>query len=112
MDLDHYRRARKSDPDTSHEAAASIGDLRERQKVVLAIFDWPGVGFMGTTDEELGDAYQRLALAGQVPYQSPSGLRTRRSELVELGLVENSGDKRKTRSGRRAIVWQKPAGRG
>ena len=37
---------------------------------------------------------------------NPSTLRPRRIELVNAGLVEDSGETRKTRSGRQAVVWR------
>jgi len=37
---------------------------------------------------------------------SPSGARTRRAELVAMGLVRDSGDKSLLSSGRWAIVWE------
>ena len=52
-------------------------------------------GRTGATDEEMQDA---LAM-------SPSTQRPRRIELVQAGHVRDSGDKRKTRSGRLAMVW-------
>jgi predicted ArsR family transcriptional regulator len=50
----------------------------------------------GLTDEE-------LVLKADV---SPSGARGRRSELVKMGLVENSGTFRRTGRGRKAAVWR------
>lgn len=90
-------RARTDDPGTSHEAAATV-DLRERHRnvldVILAVPD-------GMTDEQLWNAYR----AQDKPPQSPSGLRTRRSELVAHGYLVDSGERRRTRHGRRTIVW-------
>jgi len=89
--------ARATDPLTSHEAAASVGDVRESQRMVLMMLNAVGPG----TDEAL------VEHAGKVGYPiSPSGLRTRRSELVRLGLVEDSGERERLASGRRAIVWR------
>ncbi|GAG22106.1 unnamed protein product, partial [marine sediment metagenome] len=48
------------------------------------------------TDEEIGDA---LELEGNTA-------RPRRHSLVARGLVEDSGDRRPTHSGRKAIVWK------
>ena len=42
--------------------------------------------------------------AAQV-YRSPSGLRTRVSELVNLGLVKDSLKREATPSGRQATIW-------
>ena len=49
----------------------------------------------GATDEEMQDALG----------MNPSTQRPRRIELVDRGLVADSGQKRKTRSGRNAVVW-------
>ena len=37
--------------------------------------------------------------------QSDSGLRTRRNELVRMGLLADTGQTRPIRSGRQAILW-------
>jgi DNA-binding Lrp family transcriptional regulator len=37
---------------------------------------------------------------------SPSGARTRRRELVDLGFVEDTGMRIKLRSGRLSAVWK------
>lgn len=39
-------------------------------------------------------------------YRSPSGLRTRTNELVQKGLVKDSGKRESTPSGRKAIIWE------
>ncbi|WP_051103521.1 hypothetical protein [Terracoccus sp. 273MFTsu3.1] len=89
--------ARATDPETSHEAAASVGDVRESQRFVHSLLKASG----GATDEALVNTTQNLGFP-----ISPSGLRTRRSELVRLGLVEDSGERERLASGRRAIVWR------
>ena len=48
------------------------------------------------TDEECQDG---------IP-MNPSTQRPRRVELVRMGLVRDTGEKRKTRSGRSAVVWE------
>ncbi len=50
----------------------------------------------GATDEQISEA---LNMQGNTA-------RPRRVELVELGLVHDSGETRKTRSGRKAAVWR------
>jgi len=52
----------------------------------------------GATDEEIADG---LAM-------NPSTVRPRRGELVEAGRVVAAGE-RKTKSGRRAVVWKATA---
>lgn len=90
--------ARHTDPDTSHEAASSVRRAKVRE-VQAAILDQLRRGPM--TDEELLHATARMV--GQC---SPSGLRTRRHELVASGQVEDSGETRPTASGRSAVVWR------
>lgn len=55
------------------------------------------------TDEQLQQTYSEQR---GLPAQSPSGLRTRRAELVDAGLVEPTGDKRPMTTGRLARVWR------
>lgn len=94
--------ARTTDPATSHEAARSVKAFRPRWEAILDLFRQYGP----MTDEQLADRYgDRLARSGDIPHQSPSGLRTRRSELVvTLGGLTEVGYST-TAAGRRCIVW-------
>jgi hypothetical protein len=102
-------KARNTDPDTSHEAAASISEdkIRKSQKAVLQLFKDDPSGF---TDYEMVHVYNELMMMPTqyhlYPLQSESGLRTRRKELVEKGLVKDSGRKAKLPSGRKGIIWE------
>ena len=93
--------ARRNDPDPSHEAAESIGDLRPR---LLAVHNMLAE-YGPMTDYELTRLYAKAGLIRQ----SPSGVRSRRAELVKQGLVEWTGDKVVLPSGRRAMVWGVPS---
>lgn len=92
-------RARRTDPETSHDAAASVTELRKRQTAVYAALLVLGP----STDERLVESY--ATLVPRLP-QSPSGIRTRRSELVDRGLVRWTGDKTRIASGRLARIWE------
>ena len=83
--------------DTSRDAARAVKPrLNSLQLRVLdelkACKSW------GATDEEL-----QLILK-----LNPSTERPRRIELVEKGLARDSGNRRKTRAGRYAVVWVAP----
>lgn len=94
-------RARRTDPETSHEAAASmtLDKLSAQRSLVYDVIR----SFGPMTDPA-------MILAVHARYgkhrESPSGLRTRRSELVRLGLVKDSGEREKLESGRMAILWK------
>jgi hypothetical protein len=88
--------ARKSDPTTSHEAAASVTDVTATQQAILKVLARP------RTDEELIQAYRRMKNA---PFASDSGIRSRRSELAAKGLLAIVGESR-TQSGRKTRIWQ------
>src|SRR3954469_21723826 len=76
--------ARKTDPATSHAAAASLGPkLRETQHAVYEALLIGGP----MTDTQLVTFYGRNELALHLPLQSESGIRTRRRELVDAGYV-------------------------
>lgn len=94
--------ARRTDPDTSHAAAASIENLNARQAAVLACFRH-SAACVGLTDDDLRRLYDSLLIG---PKQTDSSLRTRRSELVRSGLVIDSGRRRQLPTGRTAIVWK------
>lgn len=90
--------ARRTDPETSHAAAASLTPtaLRASQSEVLNILR------QGPMHD------QRIAQVAMDWHtkQSPSGLRTRRRELVDAGLVEDSGRRETLTSGYKSVVWQ------
>lgn len=90
-------RARHTDPTTSHMAAASLSDqgIATLRALILQLLRAHGP----LTDEQL---LELAAGAG-----SPSGLRTRRSELVRDGLVIPAGYGT-TRAGRRCLYWAAP----
>ncbi len=96
--------ARKTDPDTSRQAARSVTNLTEKQQAILTTLK----AFGPLTDSELVDTYNREHArqinASLIPLQSDSGLRTRRHELAEAGLVRDIG-KKKLPTGRQAIIW-------
>ncbi|MBA7551343.1 hypothetical protein ES705_43883 [subsurface metagenome] len=89
--------ARRGDPETSWQAAESVAGIRESQARVYVLLH----RFGPCSDERL----IRFAESRGV-MMSRSGIRTRRSELVDLGLVEDSDYKIKLKSGRKAIVWK------
>lgn len=93
--------ARSSDPETSHQAAESITPekLRTSQAAVLFVLATRGP----TTDTGLIDGYLNSPVP--LPPQSPSGIRTRRKELVRMGAVADTGLRHRLISGRHAIVW-------
>jgi hypothetical protein len=92
-----FRLTRTGDPETSHDAAASLRDVRASQRRVYELLRDYGP----CTDEEL------QALAPRDGFLiSPSGLRTRRHELVVLGFVKDSGRRTTMSTGRQAIIWE------
>ena len=88
--------ARRSDPETSHEAAESVKDLSDLQRMIWDYFTLWGPH----TDEAM---YAAMNCQGWI---SPSGFRSRRAELVARGLLEWSGGWAETKSGRKARIWQ------
>lgn len=89
--------ARINDPETSHEAAASVKNISATQEYVLKALNRP------RTDPDLAEAYLNIKGA---PIASLSGIRSRRAELVAKGLVEDSGLREVLPSGRKAIIWK------
>jgi hypothetical protein len=99
MFSDSRARARRTDPETSHEAAESLSGLKltEDQKAVLLSLKANGP----SCDQDIF-----LNLTENSYRISPSGARTRRKELCRLGNVEFSGHFAKLRSGRRSRIWK------
>lgn len=94
-------RARISDPETSHEAAANAGRDAERVKAAVR---WllNTAGRDGLTDEELNDAYKIARASHQWPVVDIDTPRRRRSEL--RGEVVKAG-RRKNSKGSNVTVW-------
>lgn len=95
-DLLDQAHARRTDPHTSHEAAAAATQGIERQRRLVNAFAQTR-GERGFMDIELEEAH---------PLESDSGLRTRRSELTARNIIIDSG--RRDRHGgsvRKRIVW-------
>lgn len=86
---------RRDAAETSREAAERIAGHTGTQAAAVhrVLFER---GAEGATDQEIQDA-TGLPTCSETP---------RRWAMVRSGLVVNSGTKRKTRSGCRAIVWQ------
>lgn len=82
--------ARRTDPSTSHEAAAKLRNRKVYEDVLAALRERP------STDFEIA-----ARLGGQ-----QTSLGKRRGELRDAGLVEDSGKRRQSPSGSMAIVWQ------
>lgn len=92
--------ARLSDPQTSQDAANSVQHVTKTQQAIYNLL------INSMTDEELFTSYSKAVAAGLAPMASPSGVRSRRAELVAMKLVEDTGIRRKLVSGRNAIVWK------
>lgn len=88
--------ARRTDPDTSLEAAAVASQGIERQRNLVLAYA-KGRGDKGFMDVDLEEAH---------PLESDSGLRTRRSELTARNIILDSGRRdRAAGSNRKRIVW-------
>jgi hypothetical protein len=87
--------ARTTDPETSHEAAMSVTNITPLKQEILQRLMTP------MTDTDL---YQLLRTDSRL-IVTESGVRSRRSELVQVGLVRDTGKRVRLATGRRAIVW-------
>jgi len=100
---DPHEHARTDDPDTSHQAAWSVVDATEMQQRVYAIFvRHPD----GLTDEQLVAIYARHYPSDWKSLESKASPRKRRSDLTNLGVIIDSGEKRPLQSKRLGIVWK------
>ena len=78
--------ARSTDPETSHDAADSLPKplaMNARRGAVLTVLSECGP----MTDAALISAYDRRACVGHLPQQTAQSIRSRRCELVRMGLV-------------------------
>lgn len=88
--------ARDSDPLTSHTAAASVHVARGH-RIVLIVLKEEGP----MCDQKLLAAVRSRGIK-----LSDSGLRTRRSELVTMGFVRDTGRLDILPTGRQSIIWE------
>ena len=89
--------AREDDPETSWEAAKIVFGIRETQAKV-----WRTLAHHGPLiDEEL-----HIHMLHRGWMNSESGCRTRRNELVQLGLVEFADEWGETILGNRSRKWR------
>lgn len=103
--------ARHTDPPTSHEAAPSQPRRTAGQRAVLKLLIHH-LGGSGT-DPQIEQSYRYVRDCidageeddGTYPRQPPSSLRTRRAELVRAGLVQDSGQRGLTPTGRACVIW-------
>ncbi|QDP57201.1 MAG: hypothetical protein Unbinned7015contig1001_38 [Prokaryotic dsDNA virus sp.] len=84
--------SRSSNPETSSQGPKMPRLNQSRRQVLMTLRLRP------LTDIELVQAMDSK--------MSASGARSRRSELVRMGLVQDSGKRRKSSSGRTHVVWQ------
>lgn len=95
VDPNVVKLVRRRDPDTSWEAASrqTEGNRARLQRRIYArlLVDGP------MTHEELHELLW---------FESPSGVRSRCSELVEAGWVVDSGERGRTATGGSSIMWR------
>lgn len=91
--LDYIARARTSDPQPSHAAAASVKHITEAQDLIQHFLKSYGP----MTDEQIYPLVKHVC--------SPSGARTRRAELVALGKIAAHSESGRTQAGRRCTIW-------
>lgn len=89
--------ARPTDPETSHEAAAAVANASQVQRAVLEILASVGP----VTDEQIIRRYRTL-FGWDATDQS---IRSRRAELVRVGLVEFAEIYGLSQTGRRSREW-------
>lgn len=89
--------ARRTDPETSWEAAMSVQGIRENQARIWSLLMRHG--------PMVDQAIYGFFTAEYEPI-STSGCRTRRKELTDLGMVEDSSYRVTLPSGRRSIIWK------
>jgi len=93
--FDLFKMFRKDAKDTSIEAAKSI--MLALPNIEAAVYEYAAMrGSKGFTDDEMNEHFQT----------HKSTYRTRRSSLVEKGLIEDSGIRVKGPNSRNMTVWR------
>ena len=93
--FDLFKMFRRDAKDTSVEAAESIAP--SVPKIASIVFEYAAMrGNQGFTDEEMNEYFET----------HKSSYRARRAELVDRGLIEDSGVRVKGPNGRNMTVWR------
>ena len=92
--------ARTTDPQTSHQAARSVNVTRGQQ-IVLNEF----LMYHQMTDEQLIEALKIRQDSCPDARLSDSGARSRRAELVTIGILKDTGHRTTTAAGRKTTIW-------
>lgn len=100
--LSYRAAARRTDPQTSHQAARSVNITSPAHQRILHIFTEHGP----QSDQDLIYQWGLHTVTHDWDRISPSGLRSRRKELVDAGLIVASDRAGRTASGRACIVWR------
>lgn len=100
-------RARRTDPATSHAAAASVAQPQtQRERVLLLLEEAHTEGLEGITHQELKARYKAAMAQRGWPDAAGGGIRTRCRELANQGLARQVKDKMgKTAFGRDSLLW-------
>lgn len=94
--------ARATDPNTSHQAAASINyfSLKPAQRAIITIIkNNPAIG-----DDRIYELYLNQVQFGLMPMYTPQAIRTMRVNLWRDGFIQVSG-LGKNRFGRNIRLW-------
>ncbi|MGI8520276.1 MAG: hypothetical protein ACR2MC_06690 [Actinomycetota bacterium] len=96
-----YAKSRWDNPETSKEAAESIGLERvsEMQQKILEVFKFNGREMSDETLVELYEGYWPNSATDQ-------SIRSRRGELVRKGRLFDTGKRGVTRFNRRCVIWR------
>lgn len=94
--------ARATDPGTSWAAAGSVRNQTQVHRFLISLLRQ----FGPMTDEEIAHRWKHQQVEWDLPLTSDSGLRTRRKELVDMGVAEATGEERRTKSNRKTKVWR------
>ena len=92
--------ARTTDPQTSHEAARTVNVTRGQQ-IVLNEF----LMYHEMTDEQLIEALKIRQGSCYDAKLSDSGARSRRAELVAIGILKDTGRRTTTAANRKTTIW-------
>ena len=89
-------KARTSNPETSHQAAASVKNLNKTKLFVLKALSRP------RHDNAMVIVYRSYKTS---PMASDQGIKSCRAELVREGFIEDCGKRVILSSGSNSIVW-------